>query len=93
VPAGQDVSSADPPEPQQPVIECVFERRVRCFPRTPTRTALQPSPFEWCARELPVEHRPMYSDGPRFSAVETRKARQASPDACCYVEFVATACD
>jgi hypothetical protein len=93
--ANQSVAG-DPAEPAQPdgPGECVFDRRVTCRPHTPTRTALQPSPFEWCARELPVARTPAYAgDALRFSAAETRKARRTGSAACCYVEFVMTACD
>jgi len=67
---------------------------VFCQPGTPTLTALQPSPFEWCARTAAAR-----ADGgvgprvtPQFSAAETRAHRAGDPDACCYVEFVARLC-
>ncbi|HUJ58281.1 MAG TPA: hypothetical protein VLX92_07305 [Kofleriaceae bacterium] len=93
-PVPTDAAPADPPEPTQPQLECAFQRRVQCQRGTPTRTALQQSPFEWCPSELPVARKPFYGgDTLRFSAAETRNARRLDHDACCYVEFVATACD
>jgi hypothetical protein len=85
--------AGDPPEPTAPQLECAFERLVTCEPGQPTRTALQRSPFEWCATSHPVA-KPFYPGHARvFSAAETRRARAGQPGACCYVEFRATACD
>ena len=82
------------PEPRAPQAECSFERRVVCHPGTPTRRALQPAPFEWCARTSPnttSSDYPVPDAG--FSASETRTARATTPDACCYIEFFTHLCD
>ena len=87
------VHAGDPPEPVQPQLECAFDRVVTCEVGVPTRHALQPPPFIWCARSHPVA-KPFYPGHARlFSAVETRSARAKDPEACCYIEFRATACD
>src|SRR5258705_142515 len=55
--------SHDPPEPEAPVVECQFARRVQCHDGVPTRTALQPPPFVWCPTEVPaVDPNPSFHD-------------------------------
>ena len=83
------------PEPAAPAAECAFERRGRCVPETPTRTALQPHPFHFCPRTLPaISQGSLYPvEAAFFSPADTRRARLRDPAACCYVEFVTSACD
>jgi hypothetical protein len=59
------------------------------------RTALQRSPFHWCPRTLAaVSTGSLYPVAEAaFSPRATRASRVRDPEACCYVEFVATACD
>jgi hypothetical protein len=87
--------AADWPEPAAPQAECRFERRERCVTGRPMRTALQPHPFHWCPRALPTgSTSSLYpATEAAFSALATRAARLRDPEACCYVDFVATACD
>lgn len=93
----QPTTTADPAEPAKPVIECnVTEVPVFCEPGTPTRTALQPSPFHWCAREKPTAPGSgiaIGGTGRLFSAAQTRIARAKDPEACCYLEWTWSACD
>ena len=83
----------DPPEPTAPVVECAFDRTVFCVTGQPTRTALQPAPFERCARTQAARKPSVVAYDAQFSAGETRARRETEPAACCYVEFSATACD
>jgi hypothetical protein len=80
---------SDPPEPLAPMIECNFDRSVTCHDEVPKQAVLQPAPFEWCARVLAPAS---LKTEVRFSAAETRKARKADPDACCYIEFIPREC-
>ncbi len=86
----------DPPEPTAPVVECSFERVVRCEPELPTLSAVGPPGFESCPLIGDAAESTL-SIGPppvaALSAAETRRARRRSPRTCCYVEYVATACD
>jgi hypothetical protein len=83
----------DPPEPTAPQAECAFARSVFCVTGQPTRTALQPSPFEWCTRTQPPRQQSVVPYDAQFSAGETRAHRATEPAACCYVEFSTMACD
>jgi hypothetical protein len=83
-----------PVEPAAPVIECdVHPEPVHCEPGHPTRTALQPSPYPWCAREKPGSKHALGGTGRLFSAAETKVARAKDPAACCYLEWTWMACD
>lgn len=83
----------DPPEPAAPVADCAFTRTVFCTKGIPTRTARQPSPFQWCEPTQPARGSSVVKQEARFSALETRARRVTQPDACCYVEFSTMACD
>ena len=90
-PADAAQAVADPPEPTEPAAECIFVPVISCHDGLPTRTAMQPSPFEWCARTAPGADSIMPSDA-QFSAIETRKARATRPAACCYIQFTTRTC-
>jgi hypothetical protein len=87
--------AGDPPEPTPPVVECAFERVVHCEPESPTLSAVGPPGFESCRRIGDAAAKG--GVGPRpvaeLSPAETRRGRIQDPHRCCYVEFVATACD
>jgi hypothetical protein len=83
-----------PDEPEAPRLECLFARHVRCIDVAPTRTALQPTPFEWCPKTIPRSVPEPVDPEAHFSPCETRAERQraASDMRCCYVEFAMGAC-
>jgi len=83
----------DPAEPKPPEVECVFEHHVFCVPGPPTRTAMQPSPFEWCSRTQPSREQSVYQLDAQFSAAFTRARRRTQADACCYIDYFTRACD
>ena len=87
-------AAATPPEPTAPEVECNYDRSVFCQPGQAMATAPQPAPFERCALTAPRRGAAGVgpAPAPAFSAAETRAARQATADACCYVEFVARVC-
>lgn len=83
------------PEPRAPQTECAYERTVRCQAPSPVRSAHQPAPFEACPPQLapaPAPHA-VHASAALFSPRETRAAWRAGRHECCYVQFVATACD
>jgi len=82
----------DPPEPTAPQLECKFTRSTFCIAGQPTITALQPSPFEYCARTQPARAESLIAGEAQFSAAETRAKRATQADACCYIEFSTHAC-
>ncbi len=86
-----DAAQADPPEPIEPAAECIFVPVTSCHDGLPTRTALQPSPFEWCEKVMPATGT-IIPGNAQFSAVETRKARVTHPTACCYIQFTTRTC-
>jgi hypothetical protein len=86
--------AGDPPEPVAPQIECDIRREVHCHAVAGVLTAMQPSPFELCAKTAPAMSSSLVPDmTAHFSAAETRAARKREPSACCYVEFTTMACD
>lgn len=87
-------AAGDPAEPVAPTMECqIVAQPVYCETGVATRTALQPSPFEWCARQRPAsEAGAMGGSGRLFSAAQTRLARKTQPSACCYLEWTWVVC-
>ncbi|MBL8685139.1 MAG: hypothetical protein JNK05_38535 [Myxococcales bacterium] len=82
------------PEPSPPRVECTFSEQTRCFEHTPTRRALQPPPFVFCAMtRARVDGSTRGVDPPlQFSYARTARARLRTPDVCCYVEYTAQMC-
>ena len=82
--------AGDPPEPTAPVVECIFDRHVRCLPALDNDRPYQRRPFEGCpATRPPVQKDMAFPDAKsQFSAAETRRARQNTPGVCCYVDFI-----
>lgn len=93
--AHEGAIAGDPPEPTAPVVECAFDRRVRCMPALANDRPYQQPPFEGCPATRPraVKDIAFPDAKSQFSAVETRAARTKTPGVCCYIDFVATACD
>src|SRR5262245_52051143 len=92
-PARPAAADAGAGEPKAPEVECLFARSVFCIDGTPTLTALQPPPFQWCPRTQNARQPSIYALDAQFSPAETRARRAAEAQACCYVEFSTMACD
>lgn len=78
----QPAELPDVPEPAHPMDECAYTRIVTCGATAGACAATKPATDPNATEHL--RH---------LSVAETNAARAEHADACCYVEFIATACD